>query len=135
MMLTLNTAESLGVSDRLDPVQSVEGGVRYLKRMLARLPETIHASDRLWFALAAYTIGAGHLDDARQLAARLGRNPDSWHALEQTLPLLAEKRYAGQLRFGSARGADAVRYVHRIRNYDAILKHALAQREADSVAL
>ncbi len=127
MMLTRNTAESLGVADRLDPVQSVEGGVRYLKQMLARLPETIHAADRMWFALAAYTIGAGHLDDARGLAAHLGRNPDSWHALEETLPLLAEKRYAGQLRFGSARGADAVRYVHRIRNYNAILKRALAQ--------
>lgn len=127
MMLTRNTAESLGVADRLDPAQSVEGGVRYLKRMLARLPDTIEPADRMWFALAAYTIGAGHLDDARELAASLGRNPDSWHAVEETLPLLAEKRYAGQLRFGSARGADAVRYVHRIRNYNAILKRALAQ--------
>ncbi len=122
MMLTQRTAESLGVSDRTDPYQSIVGGAKYLARMIKRVPETVAEEDRLRFALAAYNVGFGHLLDARKLADRLGKNPDIWPALKTVLPLLSQKKYYKQLKYGYARGTEPVRYVERIENYRDILE-------------
>ncbi|MFL6650923.1 MAG: membrane-bound lytic murein transglycosylase MltF, partial [Sulfurifustaceae bacterium] len=57
MMLTSATAADLGVLDRHNPQESIEGGARYLRDLLDRLPERIQYPDRLWLALAAYNVG------------------------------------------------------------------------------
>ncbi|WP_420426412.1 membrane-bound lytic murein transglycosylase MltF [Algiphilus sp.] len=122
MMLTERTAEYLGV-DRLDPTQAIEGGARYLAEQRDRLPAHIPEPDRSYLALAAYNLGRAHLLDARSLARRLGRNPDSWADMREVLPLLTEERYYQQLKFGYARGYQPVYYVQRIRNYRDVIRH------------
>ena len=122
MMLTLNTARSLGVSDRLDPYASINGGAKYLAHLEGRLSDSIYKPDRIWFALAAYNIGLAHLRDARALAEKLGKNPNRWNSMRSILPLLSKKRYYSRLDHGYARGLEAVRYVRRIRNYTDILR-------------
>lgn len=125
MMLTLNTAKAVGVSNRLDPVQSINGGARYLRRMIKRIPDEIEGEDRIWFALAAYNVGYGHLNDARILAKKLGKNPDHWVDIKEILPLLANKKYYRTLKHGYARGSEPVQYVHSIREYQQILEQQL----------
>lgn len=124
MMLTRNTAESLGVMDRLDPVAAIDGGARYLADRHRRLPETIPEPDRTFLALASYNIGRGHLLDARQLARELGKNPDSWDDMKEVLPLKADKRYYPSTRYGYAPGYEPVHYVQRIRNYRDVISSA-----------
>ncbi len=124
MMLTQNTAESLGVTDRLDPVAAIDGGARYLADRHERLDETIPEPDRTFLALASYNIGRGHLLDARQLARDLGKNPDSWEDMKEVLPLKADKRYYPSTRYGYARGYEPVHYVQRIRNYRDVIDDA-----------
>ena len=92
-MLTKRTARSLGVTNRLDAAQSIDGGARYLKKILDRIPESVKEQDRIWYALTAYNIGYGHLMDARSLAKRKGKNPDLWVELKTVLPLLSKKKY------------------------------------------
>ena len=41
MMLTKNTAQSLGLTDRTDAEQSISGGARYLQDMMGKVPETV----------------------------------------------------------------------------------------------
>lgn len=125
MMLTQNTARSLGVSNRLDVQASIRGGAQYLARMRGQLPDSIEEPDRTWMALAAYNVGMGHLKDARKLAKQLGRDPDSWSDMKDVLPKLAQKAYYKDLRYGYARGTEPVKYVRRIRQYDQILTRAL----------
>lgn len=125
MMLTRNTAKAMGVENRRDPLQSIRGGARYLDRMLSRLPEGINADDRLWFALAAYNVGFAHLQDARQLAVKLGKNPNVWNDIKQVLPLLSQKAYYKDLEHGYARGTEPVRYIDRIRYYQDVLTNTL----------
>lgn len=117
MMLTLPTAQELGVNSRLDPAQAVRGGAEYLRRLHQRLPDRIQEPDRMWMALAAYNVGLGHLEDARILTQRQGGNPDYWVDVRERLPLLRQKQYYRTTRFGFARGDEPVQYVENIRRY------------------
>lgn len=127
MMLTLRTAKSLGIKNRLDPQKSIGGGARYLHKMYQRIPEQVQEQDRLWYALAAYNVGFGHLQDARLLAGKLGKDPDRWVSLQEVLPLLAENKHYRTLPHGYARGGEPVIYVQRIREYQQILEQQLLQ--------
>ncbi len=122
MMLTGRTAKAVGVDNRLDPAESIRGGAKYLSRMRSRIDESVPSPDRLLMALAAYNIGLAHLRDAQKLAERLGKNAHSWRDLKQVLPLLADKRYYPSLKYGYARGREPVRYIHRIRDYEDVIR-------------
>ncbi len=125
MMLTRNTASSLGIQNRTDPAKSIEGGARYFQDLRDRLPRHIRKADRIWIALAAYNVGMGHIRDAQHLARRMGKNPNAWEDLATILPLLAQKSYYTHLPYGYARGWEPVRYVKRIRAYHALLEQYL----------
>ena len=117
MMLTKDTAERMKISDRTDPEQSIKAGSEYLHWLIEQIPDSINSEDRIWFALAAYNMGLGHLLDARRLTKSLGGNPDNWLDVKNNLPLLAEKRYYSNLKYGYARGYEAFQYVENIRRY------------------
>ncbi len=121
MMLTNETADRMGVTDRLDPKQSILAGAKYLTLLKESLPARIAEPDKTWLALAAYNQGLGHLEDARRIAKSKGMNPDSWADVKQTLPLLSRGGYKGVIRYGYARGGEAVIFVESIRNYYDIL--------------
>ncbi len=121
MMLTADTADHLGVSDRLDPKENVPAGASYLLTLKEALPERIPEPDRTWIALAAYNTGMGHLEDARILAQQIKLNPDSWTDLKKALPLLSKTAYHASLKHGYARGGEAVIFVENIRNYYNIM--------------
>lgn len=122
MMLTLPTAREMGVKNRLDAVQSLRGGARYLKSMKRRLPQRIQEPDLTWFALAAYNIGMGHLEDARVITQRQGADPDVWVDVMAHLPWLQKSKYYEKVRYGYARGSEPVTYVQNIRHYYSILQ-------------
>jgi len=121
MMLTLNTANAMGVTNRLDPKQSIRGGGKYLVQVRDSLPESIEEPDRTWFALAAYNVGGGHLEDARKLAEAEGLNPNKWLDVKRMLPRLAQKQWYSKTRYGYARGGEPVHFVANIRRYYDIL--------------
>ncbi len=121
MMLTQSTAREMDVRNRLDALQSLRGGARYFKKVKRLLPEDIHEPDRTWFALAAYNIGRGHLEDARVLTERQGGDPHLWSDVKQRLPLLQRSKYYKTVRHGYARGNEPVTYVKNIRHYYNIL--------------
>jgi membrane-bound lytic murein transglycosylase F len=121
MMLTRRTAAQLGVADRLNPEQSIEGGARYFLRMRDRLPTRIQEPDRSWMALAAYNMGMGHLEDVRVITQKQGGNPDAWIEVSERLELLTQERWHQQTRYGYARGYEARQYVENVRAYYEIL--------------
>jgi len=121
MMLTLPTAKEVGIEDRLDPLQSIEGGAQYFMETKERIPPDITEPDRTWFALAAYNVGLGHLEDARVLTDRAGKNPDLWNDVREYLPLLQQQKYHSTVKHGYARGHEPVAYVKNIRHYQSVL--------------
>ncbi|NKF50019.1 membrane-bound lytic murein transglycosylase MltF [Shewanella sp. WXL01] len=117
MMLTRPTASYVGVKNRLDAEQSIRGGAKYLQNMIDRLPESIPDNQRIWFALASYNVGLGHVEDARKMAQSMGLDPSAWRDVKKVLPLLQQSKYYKQTRYGYARGGEAVHYVDNIRRY------------------
>ncbi|ATM77303.1 MULTISPECIES: membrane-bound lytic murein transglycosylase MltF [Serratia] len=133
MMLTRATADGLGVTDRLDPEQSIQGGALYLQRLMEKVPDTVPEDERIWFALAAYNMGWGHMLDARKLTKSQQGNPDSWVDVKQRLPMLSQKRYYPSLTYGYARGREAYNYVENIRRYQVSLVGYLLEKEKKAV--
>ena len=125
MMLTQDTAKSMGLEDRLEAKDSIFAGTRYLSQLHKMVGDDIAEPDRTFMALAAYNIGFGHLQDARVLALRLGKPADAWHGVRSTLPLLQKKKYYRTVAHGYARGREAVEYVDRIRTYYKVLIMAM----------
>ena len=122
MMLTQDTAEYLGLDDRLDPKNSIFGGAQYYARQTERVADTVDEPDRTWMALAAYNVGFNHIKDARQIVEWRDGNPDSWVDVREVLPLLAQRKWYSRVPFGYARGWEPVLYVNNIRSYYNILK-------------
>ncbi len=129
MMLTRNTAQSLGLTDRTDAEQSLDGGMRYLQDMMNKVPESVPQDERIWFALAAYNMGYAHMLDAMALTKKQKGNPNSWADVKQRLPLLSQKNYYSRLKYGFARGHEAYAYVENIRKYHISLVGYLSEKE------
>lgn len=122
MMLTLPTAKQMGIKNRLDPRQSIEGGTKYMARQIKYAPKHVTGRiDRIKFALAGYNVGRGHIYDAIALGKKLGKNPYLWMNMKEILPLLSQRKYFKDLKYGYARGNEPVKYVTRINNYFEIL--------------
>jgi membrane-bound lytic murein transglycosylase F len=125
MMLTLDTAKTLGLTNRLEAKDSIFAGTHYIARLHRLVGDDVLEPDRTLLALAAYNLGFGHLEDARILAQRLGKSSDSWSGVRSVLPLLEKKKYYRALKHGYARGYEAVQYVDRIRTYHKVLTMAM----------
>ncbi len=121
MMLTRATAEYMHVKNRLNPQESIRGGANYLQFLLQRIPESVPEEDRIWYALAGYNMGFGHLLDVMSLTKKLGGDPNNWLEVKNNLPLLGKREYYKQLKHGHARGIQAFTYVENIRRYWYIL--------------
>ncbi|WP_432459863.1 membrane-bound lytic murein transglycosylase MltF [Agarivorans sp. QJM3NY_25] len=131
MMLTLPTAKSVGVTNRLDPEQSIRGGAQYLEKLIEKVPDSVHREDRIWFALVSYNIGFGHMLDARRITRIQGGDPNAWVDVKESLPLLMRKKWYQQTRYGYARGQEAYNYVNNIRQYYQSLLWLEAQKKEE----
>lgn len=107
MMLTNNTAKAMGVSNRTDPKESIQGGAKYYNQMLSRYSH-IPFPDRNWYALLAYNMGPGAVSGVQNKIKAQGKDPNNWVHLYDYL----ERHKANNGRY-----RQAVQYVTRIRSY------------------
>ncbi|MCP4766115.1 MAG: transporter substrate-binding domain-containing protein [Gammaproteobacteria bacterium] len=116
MQLMPRTAKAMGVKNTSDPAHSIKGGIKYMDWLRDRFDSNLPISERLWFTLASYNAGAGHVHDARRLASQLGYDPDRWFDhTEHAMLALSKKEYARKARFGYVNGREPVNYVRDIR--------------------
>ena len=127
------TAEELGVDPArlVEPEVGIDAGIRYLAWSRDRFPD-LPPGEQLWFALASYNAGHGHVRDGRRLARQLGLDGSLWFGhVEEAMRKLSEPLYASRAAYGYVRGSEVTRYVRDIRNrYRAYVDHFL---ELDAV--
>lgn len=107
MMLTNSTAKAMGVSNRTDPAQSIQGGAKYYDQMLDRYAH-IPLPDRNWYALVAYNMGPGAVGQIQKRIKAQGKNPNKWVNLYA---------YLDNNKASNGRYRQALQYVTRIRAY------------------
>jgi len=110
------TAKFMGFSKISKPEDGIHAGVKYLDWVRNRFEPTLPFNERMWFTLAAYNAGHGHVEDARRLARQKGWDGDRWFGnAEKAMLLLSKKKYASKARYGYVRGIEPVSYVRNIR--------------------
>ena len=123
MQVMPRTARSLNYKLPFNDKSGIEAGIRYLAWVRERFEDTLQPQQRIWFSLAAYNAGAGHVKDARRLAKQQGLDPDIWFDnVDNAMLLLAKRKYYKKARYGYVRGSEPVKYVRQIRKrYQAYL--------------
>lgn len=121
MQITLTTAKHIGIEDREDPIQSIQGGAYYLKYLYNKTPAYLSNYERWTQALAGYNMGWAHVRDARKLAVELKRNPYRWKEFRKVIPKLEDEEHFEKLAFGYARGKETVQFVDNVLIYYKLL--------------
>lgn len=115
MQMLPRTAEELGVKDLKDPEQAIASGVQYLDWTRDRFSKDLPVQEQIFFSLASYNAGYGHVKDAQRLARQLGLRSDRWfNNVEKAMLLLQRRQYYKKARFGYVRGREPVNYVRDI---------------------
>lgn len=112
------TAKQMNLENIEDPETGIHAGIKYMDWVRERMTYIQPEEDQLiWFTLAAYNAGAGHVRDAVSLARKKGWNPHRWFGhVERAMLLLSKAEYAKKARYGYVRGHEPVQYVHAIKN-------------------
>tara|TARA_B100000686_G_C16746995_1_gene950067 strand:+ start:380 stop:1099 length:720 start_codon:yes stop_codon:yes gene_type:complete len=116
MMLTLPTAASVGVTNRLDPIQSIYGGAQYLSDLKKNTNFGTSSGDKIAFVLAAYNLGITNVNNA---IVDLNKKTTeiTWLDLEEHLLNLKTSMDSESY----SRGQQTVDFVERVRDYYYLL--------------
>ena len=111
------TARELGIKNMHDPKQGIKAGISYMNWVRERMQiNFVDKNELIWFTLASYNAGAGHVRDAMALAKKKGWKEDVWiDNVERAMLLLSEPKYAAKARYGYVRGREPVIYVRAIK--------------------
>ena len=112
MMLTNSTAKAMGVSDRIDPYQSIGGGARYLEEMKAEFQD-VPKRDRIWFALAGYNMGPNAVKRIQSKLRDQDLDDKSWANVYA---------YLSDNKASNSRYGQCMHYVSNIRSYLETIK-------------
>lgn len=117
MQMMPRTGAQFGFRDVRPPAENIEASIQFMEWLKQRFPDSLPLEERIYFTLAAYNAGHGHVHDARRLARQLGKDPNRWFGnVEQAMLLLSQPQYSRKAQYGYVRGAEPVAYVRDIRD-------------------
>lgn len=127
MQLMPRTAGNYGCTPDMmaDPEASIRAGSMLLADLEKRLKRKNVDHDLVYFTLAGFHAGLGHIYDAMILADSLGYNPVLWHDnVEECLKLKADPEYyeLPYLRLGRFNGKITAAYIREVWDYYEVFK-------------
>ena len=111
------TAREFGATRISDPKDNLGAGTKYLKWLLNYWKDIPDSLQRIKFVLGSYNTGQGHVEDARRLTQKFGKNHDQWddNVAEYLLKKSQEAFFNDEVvQFGYCRGEEPVNYVYEI---------------------
>lgn len=133
MQLMPGTANFFGVSRNSSPKSHIKAGCELLEYLDKRFKKSIpNDNERIKFVLASYNCGRGHIEDARRLTEKYGRNPNVWDTqVDSFLLWKSDPKYYLDpvVRHGYCRGQEPFDYVKEIINRYEHYKNVIPQDE------
>jgi len=132
MQMMPQTAEYFGIDDTVSPVKQIEVGVKYIKWLEDRFASPdIPEEEVVKFVLASYNAGIGHVIDARNLARKYGRDPNTWdNNVEYFIQNKLQFSDDSVVKHGKLRGSETTLYVKEIidryQHYKNIIEEKIA---------
>ena len=116
MQVLPETATTIGVDNLADPEANIRTGIKYLSLLRSQFEPDLLLEERTWFTLASYNAGPGRVNRARQLAAKMGLDPNHWFGnVEAAMLALAEPVEKDGEMVRNCRCGQTVIYVKEIR--------------------
>jgi membrane-bound lytic murein transglycosylase F len=126
------TAAAYGISPTSSADAQIKAGIRKLAKNYKRWVRDLgDSTEAIYFTLATFNAGRGHIDDARALAKVYGKNPNKWfgHVNEMLLNLSKPKYYKNKVvKNGYMRGVETYNYVTEIMERYEEYKHAFPDK-------
>lgn len=138
MQVMPDTGKQIGETNLFDPETSIRAGIKYIEWLHRKFEDKdISPENMMWFTLASYNAGLGHVYDAQDLAAEKGWDRRVWFDnVENAMLLLSDKEYFKKARYGYARGKEPFDYVRKIqarfRTYVALLRDYDSKRPPET---
>ncbi|MBD3223961.1 MAG: transporter substrate-binding domain-containing protein [Caldithrix sp.] len=117
MQVLPKTAAQYGIHDLYNPKKSIQAGTNFLQWLQDYWKAIPDSAEQLKFILASYNTGQGHVQDARRLARKFGKDPDLWNNnVADYLLLKSKEKYFNDpvVEYGYCRGEEPVTYVNAI---------------------
>jgi len=118
MQLMPATAARFSVDSLSSPAQQIQGGTRYLQWLDKYFkPDIPDSAQRIYFILAAYNAGPGHVKDAMRLSEKYNRDPRIWkNNVEYFLFEKSKPKYYLDtvVKNGYLRGNETKKYIRQI---------------------
>ena len=118
MQVMPDTGRNFGIDITSSPENNMKAGIHYINWLHsifdARIPDK---KERIYFILAAYNAGPGHVLDAMKLAEKNGMNPRKWEGnvaiwlLKKSEPLYYNDTV---VKNGYFRGTESVNFVSQV---------------------
>lgn len=105
MQIMPATAKELGVNNRWDAEQSIQGGVKYDQKVDRFFKEVKCQTERRKFMFAGYNAGMGNIQKAKKLA-----DSNIWDTVTNFLPLVTGKH-----------SIETINYVKRIHKMKGVI--------------
>ncbi|MFI3266303.1 MAG: transglycosylase SLT domain-containing protein [Rikenellaceae bacterium] len=116
IMPVVSRSFNVADEDVFKPENNILLGVKLLNKIEAslKLPDNIDEHDKMRIVLACYNAGIGHVMDARNLAKKYGKNPDSWEEMSHFLRRKHEYASDEVVKCGSFRGGETMAFVEGV---------------------
>lgn len=118
------TGQAYGVTPEqlLEPEYSIQVAVALLTDLYREFADIPDPYDRYALTLASYNAGLGHVQDARRLAQKHGKDPARWQgSVREYLRLKSTPAYYDDpvVKYGYVRGTETINYVDNIMSMSA----------------
>lgn len=135
MQLMPRTAKAMGMPDGMEqnPEESVKAAVNYISAVNKSLKMIPDKQERMYFILAAYNAGLGHVYDVIALANKYGKDGSKWYNNAEDYILLKsnEEYYTDSVcRNGYFRGIETYNFVRDIMTRYDVYKQKIPNKES-----
>lgn len=132
------TAASYGINRNSSAQAQINAGIRKLNKNFNQwLEEVSDSTECMKFTLATFNAGRGHIDDARRLCEKHGKNPDVWddNVNEMLLKLSQPQYYRDEVvRNGYMRGIETYEYIIEVfQRYEEYKSAFPEEGDTDSI--